>query len=159
MHVAAGHRFPDATGVAFASAWARHRCLQLYLVLVFQWTPKETFSRMSKLLLSMSENKYHFACLPHKSIYLLQRLVFKLYNDPCVGTGDWLLWIMDMLMLDLTHLLSSPDVNWWIIVMFLSDSHSDGTHSLPLLRHISTNLMKEHSYNIWWSEVWGELFL
>ncbi len=45
-----------------------------------------------------------------------------------------LLWIMD-LMLDLFHLLSSPDVNWWtgvvwIIVMFLSDSHSDGTHSL-----------------------------
>ncbi len=38
-------------------------------------------------------------------------------------------------MLDLFHLLSSPDVNWWtgvlwIIVMFLSDSHSDGTHSL-----------------------------
>ncbi len=31
MHVPAGHRFPDATGVAFASAWARHRCLQLYL--------------------------------------------------------------------------------------------------------------------------------
>ncbi len=30
MHVPAGHRFPDATGVAFASAWARHRCLQLY---------------------------------------------------------------------------------------------------------------------------------
>ncbi len=32
MHVPAGHRFPDATGVAFASAWARHRCLQLYLL-------------------------------------------------------------------------------------------------------------------------------
>ncbi len=31
MHVPAGHRFPDAIGVAFASAWARHRCLQLYL--------------------------------------------------------------------------------------------------------------------------------
>ncbi len=31
----------------------------------------------------------------------------------------------------------------WIIVMFLSDSHSDGTHSLPLQRHISTNLMKK----------------
>ncbi len=30
MHVPAGHRFPDAIGVAFASAWARHRCLQLY---------------------------------------------------------------------------------------------------------------------------------
>ncbi len=26
------HCFPDATGVAFASAWARHRCLQLYLL-------------------------------------------------------------------------------------------------------------------------------
>ncbi len=35
MYVPAGHRFPDATGVAFASAWARHRCLQLYLVLEF----------------------------------------------------------------------------------------------------------------------------
>ncbi len=34
MHVPAGHRFPDATGVAFASAWARHRCLQLYLFLL-----------------------------------------------------------------------------------------------------------------------------
>ncbi len=33
MHVPAGHRFPDATAVAFASAWARHRCLQLYLLL------------------------------------------------------------------------------------------------------------------------------
>ncbi len=29
--------------------------------------------------------------------------------------------------------------------MFLSDSHSDGTHSHPLLRHISTNLMKKQS--------------
>ncbi len=40
-------------------------------------------------------------------------------------------------MLDLCQLLSSPDVNWWT-VMFLSDSHSDGTHSLrsiQLLRH------------------------
>ncbi len=35
MHVPAGHRFPDATGLAFASAWARHRCLQLYLLLLF----------------------------------------------------------------------------------------------------------------------------
>ncbi len=43
--------------------------------------------------------------------------------------------VKSVLMLDLFHLLSSPDVNWWtgvlwIIVMFLSDSHSDGTHSL-----------------------------
>ncbi len=34
MHVPAGHRFPDATGVAFASAWARNRCLQLYFSVV-----------------------------------------------------------------------------------------------------------------------------
>ncbi len=47
------------------------------------------------------------------------------------------LWthLKNILMLDLFQLLSSPDVNWWtgvvwIIVMFLSDSHSDGTHSL-----------------------------
>ncbi len=32
----------------------------------------------------------------------------------------------------------------WIIVMFLSDSHSDGTHSLPLLRHWDTFLQT------WW---------
>ncbi len=51
--------------------------------------------------------------------------------------GLWTLCILvkSVLMLDLFHLLSSPDVNWWtgvlwIIVMFLSDSHSDGTHSL-----------------------------
>ncbi len=32
MHVLSVHRFPDATGVAFTlTAWARHRCLQLYL--------------------------------------------------------------------------------------------------------------------------------
>ncbi len=35
MHVPAGHRFPDATGVAFAlTAWVRHCCVQLYLLLV-----------------------------------------------------------------------------------------------------------------------------
>ncbi len=54
-------------------------------------------------------------------------------------TEEVLLWIMDSYFsqkrMDLSHLLSSPDVNWWtgvlwIIVMFLSDSHSDGTHSL-----------------------------
>ncbi len=30
--------------------------------------------------------------------------------------------------------------------MFLSDSHSDGTHSHPLLRHISPNLMKKQTH-------------
>ncbi len=45
-------------------------------------------------------------------------------------------------MMDLFQLLT--DVN--IIVMFLSDSHSDGTHSLPLLRHISPNLMKKQTH-------------
>ncbi len=49
--------------------------------------------------------------------------------------GLYDIWVKNILMLDLSHLLSSPDVNWWtgvvwIIVMFLSDSHSDGTHSL-----------------------------
>ncbi len=48
-----------------------------------------------------------------------------------------------ILMLDLSQRLMLTD-GLWIIVMFLSDSHSDGTHSHPLLRHISTNLMKTH---------------
>ncbi len=44
-------------------------------------------------------------------------------------------FVKNVLKMDLFQLLSSPDVNrWtgvlWIIVMFLSDSHSDGTHSL-----------------------------
>ncbi len=34
MHVPSGHHLPDATGVAFASAWARPRCLQLYLLFI-----------------------------------------------------------------------------------------------------------------------------
>ncbi len=41
------------------------------------------------------------------------------------------------LMLDLLHLLSSPDVNWWTGVIFLSDSHSDGTHSLQSIHWLS----------------------
>ncbi len=46
-----------------------------------------------------------------------------------------MVWNEMDLFLTNTQLLSSPDVNWWtgvvcIIVMFLSDSHSDGTHSL-----------------------------
>jgi len=47
--------------------------------------------------------------------------------------------LKNVFMLDLFQLLSSPDVSWWtgavwIIVMFLSDSHSDGTHSLQSIR-------------------------
>ncbi len=54
MHVPAGHRFPDATGVAFASAWARHRCLQLYLLL---------FSKLNRIFegLNMLEKSGNFA--------------------------------------------------------------------------------------------------
>ncbi len=45
-------------------------------------------------------------------------------------------------MMDLFQLISSPDVIWWtgvvwIIVMFLSDSHSDGTHSLQSIHWLS----------------------
>ncbi len=56
MHVPAGHRFPDATGVAFASAWARHRCLQLYLLLFF-------LSKLNRILegLNMLEKSGNFA--------------------------------------------------------------------------------------------------
>ncbi len=57
MHVPAGHRFPDATGVAFASAWARHRCLQLYLLLFF------FLSKLNRILegLNMLEKSGNFA--------------------------------------------------------------------------------------------------
>ncbi len=64
---------------------------------------------------------------------------------------DYGIWIKNVLMLDLFELLSSPDDNWWtgvlwIIVMFLSDSHSDGTHSHPLLRH----WCRDTFLQIWW---------
>ncbi len=36
-------------------------------------------------------------------------------------------------------LVSSPDDNWWTGVLWCF--YSDGTHSLPLLRHISTNTL------------------
>ncbi len=57
MHVPAGHRFPDATGVAFASAWARHRCLQLYLLLFL------LFSKLNHIFegLNMLEKSGNFA--------------------------------------------------------------------------------------------------
>ncbi len=55
-----------------------------------------------------------------------------------------MIWVKNILMLDLFHLLSSLDVNWWtgvvwIIVMFLSDSHSDGTHSLQSTHYWDTD--------------------
>ncbi len=91
-------------------------------------------------------------------------LVYGAYSSPDSDETleESLLWIMDfgqkqqfevkdILMMDLFELLSSPDVNWWtgvvwIIVMFLSDSHSDGTHSLPLLRHWCNATFLQ----IWW---------
>ncbi len=59
MHVPAGHRFPDATGLAFASAWARHRCLQLYLFFFFFFF----FSKLNRILegLNMLEKSGNFA--------------------------------------------------------------------------------------------------
>ncbi len=58
MHVPAGHRFPDATGLAFASAWARHRCLQLYLLLLLFF-----LSKLNHILegLNMLEKSGNFA--------------------------------------------------------------------------------------------------
>ncbi len=54
-------------------------------------------------------------------------------------------------MMDLFQLLSSPHVNWWtgavwIIVMFLSDSHSDGTHSLQSIYCWASDTFLQ----IWW---------
>ncbi len=59
--------------------------------------------------------------------------------------------VKNVLMLDLSQLLSSPDVNWWtgvvwIIVMFLSDSHSDGTHSLQSIHCWDTDAFLQ----TWW---------
>ncbi len=65
----------------------------------------------------------------------------------------------------------------WIIVMFLSDSHSDGTHSLqsihwlsfwrhpftpehPLLRHISPNLMKKQTHlHLWCPDIFSKVWV
>ncbi len=66
-------------------------------------------------------------------------LISLLIQTRTLSLQEALLWtnilVKNILMLDLFQLLSSPDVHWWtgvvwIIVMFLSDSHSDGTHSL-----------------------------
>ncbi len=74
--------------------------------------------------------------------------------------------VKNISMLDLFQLLSSPDVNWWtgvvwIIVMFLSDSHSDGTHSLQSIHFWDTDA-ETHFYkpdeetNSSWSRMnWG----
>ncbi len=47
------------------------------------------------------------------------------------GLWIYILDIKNVLMLDLSQLLSSPDVNWVVWITFgVEDSHSDGTHSL-----------------------------
>jgi len=65
--------------------------------------------------------------------------------------------------------LSSQDINWWtgvvwITVMFLSDSHSDGTHSLQSIHwwvmqcYISPNLMQKQTHLYFgWPEGWREI--
>ncbi len=52
------------------------------------------------------------------------------------------------------QLLAIQDVDWWtgvvwIIVMFLSDSHSDGTHSLQSIHCWDTDAML-YFIQIWW---------
>ncbi len=86
----------------------------------------------------------------------------------------WTLWyfsLKNVLMMDLFELLSSPDVNWWIGVVWitcgllwcfyqlfgLSFWRHPFTAEHPLLRHwcsdISTNLMKKQTHpNLRWSE-------
>ncbi len=79
MHVPAGHRFPDATGVAFASAWARHSLLAAILGTEHRWCedPIESapfiiiiilllfffFSKLNRILegLNMLEKSGNFA--------------------------------------------------------------------------------------------------
>ncbi len=106
-------------------------------------------------------------------------------NDPrihhwgCVPVHPWdvscIVNAKQYFMMKLILFLVIRIISWWtgvvwIIVMFLSDSHSDGTHSLqsihwlsfwrhpftaehPLLRHISPNLMKKQTHpNLGWHE-------
>ncbi len=79
MHVPAGHRFPDATGVAFASAWARHRCLQLYLFFFF------FFSKLNRILEGLNMLKVRKLCTRVRTGENL-RLIW----DSEVGVAKWL---------------------------------------------------------------------
>ncbi len=61
MHVLAVPLFRDATGVAVVlTAWARHRCLQLYLLLLL------LFSKLNRIFegLNMLEKSRNFAHAP-----------------------------------------------------------------------------------------------
>ncbi len=61
MHVLAVPLFRDATGVAVAlTAWARHRCLQLYFLLLL------LFSKLNRIFegLNMLEKSRNFAHAP-----------------------------------------------------------------------------------------------
>ncbi len=78
------------------------------------------------------------------------------------------IWVKNVLMLDLFQLLSSQYANWWtgvvwIIVMFLSDSHSDGTHSLQSIHcwdtdaviHFSKSDEETNSSSSWMAWGWA----
>ncbi len=61
------------------------------------------------------------------------------------------IWVKNVLMLGLFQLLSSPDVNWWTVdycdvFIRLSFWRHPFTAEHPLLRHISTNLMKKQTH-------------
>ncbi len=113
-------------------------------------------SPLSIILLSLVKNKVVWSESGEKSAQIKQCLQAKTNSwlDLDVRDNRWtLLLITDSILawsnsLKLKHFnddlfqLLSPDVNWWpgvvwIIVMFLSDSHSDGTHSLQSIHWLS----------------------
>ncbi len=68
--------------------------------------------------------------------------------------GLWThIWVKNILMLALFQLLSSPDVNWWTGVVWITcdvldsclDSHSDGTHSLQSIHCWDTDAVTHFS--------------
>ncbi len=69
---------------------------------------------------------------------------------PLIFGVNSLIHILDKSVLINSFILASQDVNWWtgvvwIIVMFLSDSHSDGTHSLQRIHWCNATFLQT-----WW---------
>lgn len=131
MHVLAGHSFPDATGAAFAlMAWARHRCLQLYLIRAQAWRARALlfslglflliYALLEKWLLTKNKN---FAFWSKRFLTLFQNLAVSLGSAFLFHLLFWKVLILNSFAVNLCLFSTFFSNSTVPVSIFLSNGH------------------------------------
>ncbi len=147
-------RFPEL----YLPQWMSTLCTSVKELQLMDKTHKNS------LLVDLQKN--HVTLIPLADLKLIEQVALDKNTRLCVckawnsyyGRKPWFIFFLAVklknilnLFLTNTQLLSSPNVKAVIIVMFLSDSHSDGTHSLQWIYFWwSIPLRFSHIFLIYW---------